>query len=101
MEAVPATRCGRVGTQPHRNQAPIEVAIGCAMAPATKAQYPHPFQPRIIDTLNETTLAKMSLADTIEKRRARFRRARCRTDVLVITIVRDIPAATCATRGSP
>src|SRR6266851_2385538 len=91
-DAVPAPRWGRPGTHRHMDHAPMDVASDWATAPATSAQYPHPAQPRRIESATETARAKMSLADTTVKSMARLRRARCKTDVLVIAIVTDMPA---------
>ena len=79
----------------------MDVVSGCATAPATSAQYPHPAQARNIDAATETPRARMSVADTAENRMFRLRRARCRTEALVRKIVTDKPTATCATRESP
>jgi hypothetical protein len=77
------------------------VASGSVTAPATSAQYPHPARPRTIDTVTDATRASMSLVETNENLRARLRRARCSTEILVRKIVADIATATGATRVSP
>src|SRR6266478_1372805 len=101
MDAVPGARRGRPGTHRQRDHAPMDVVSGWATAPATSAQYPHPAHPSRIETATETARARMSLAETTEKRIARLSKARCRTEVLVMKIVTDMPTAARATRGSP
>src|ERR1017187_2330786 len=98
-EAVPAARRGRLGTQRQRIQAPADALSDCATAPATNAQYPHPAQASRIEAATIMNRLTMSLAETTEKRMARLRRARCRTEVLVKKIVAAMPAATGATCG--
>src|SRR5271165_2681389 len=99
MEAIPGTRRGRLGTQRQRMKAPRDMLSDWAMAPATNAQYPHPAQARRIEATTETARATMSLAETTEKRMARLRRARCKTEVQAIKIVKDMPTATGITCG--
>src|SRR5204863_2381408 len=98
---VPAERRGAPGIHEQRIHAPRHVVSGSATAPATSAQYPHPVQPRTIETVTAVARATRSFLDTIEKRRPRFSRARCSTDALERKIVADRATATGATRGSP
>src|ERR1700687_3363546 len=100
MEAVPATRRGRLGSHLHCHHAPADWAIGRAMTAATSAQYPNPANAMRIDTATDTTLARTSIAEVTENCRARFRRARCTTDILLTNMVNEMKAAMCATRGS-
>src|ERR1035441_3898385 len=100
-DRVPAARLGRPGTQRHKHQAPMDVLSDNAIAPTTSAQYPHPARPRRMDTTTETTRATTSLAETAEKHIARFSRARCCTEILVMKMVAETPTAIRATCGSP
>src|SRR3984885_9059242 len=100
-EAVPATRRGAPGIHLHILQAATDWIRGRATTAATSAQYPHPVNANRIDTATETILETTSMAEVTEKRRARFRRATCTTEVLLKNMVTATQAATRATRGSP
>src|SRR5882672_11023105 len=100
LAPAPAARRGKLGFHWHMAQAPMDVLSACAITPAASAQYPHPAQPKRIEIITETIRARMSLIEIAEKRIARFRSARCKTDVLPTRIVGDIAKTTCATSGS-
>src|SRR5271169_1154450 len=99
MEAVPGTRRGRPGTHRHKDHAPTQVINACETTPTTKDQYPHPFQARRIVTANEEIRENISLAENKEKRMARFRSARCKTERLMKKMVSEMAMATFVTRG--
>src|SRR5271157_3611431 len=99
MEAVPVTRRGWLGTQRQRMKAPREVLSDCAMQPATNAQYPQPAQARRIEAATETARATTSLAESAPKHMARLRKAKCKTEILVRKMVKDIAMATGVTWG--
>src|SRR6266849_1014089 len=98
-EAVPTARRGTLGLHRHRYQPPMDWLSACATVPTTSAQYPQPAQARRIDTATERARATTSLPEVMEKRIARLRSARCKTEVLLIKIVKETPRAMSDTAG--